>query len=428
MFFSPPMNQSRQRGADRKLTPEEAAANLSVGVVLHDNRNTLQEGWAFRVGQPPFRVRGLVDLPNDSLWISSGEFGDFQKLQGAQFHHVRRSDFLGLKISDLATDLGLRIDGGYAQEGGKRLVNFVQEAVRMVVKAYGITDTTRQLQQDRLVAAIAKLLPPPPPAREMFTARLASAYQSLSIRRVGYIDNSVPLKLRFSRLYYAQWLLSNPVPDNGWSHIFSSQGFDHDKVMSGEFPPTLIHGQLEFDKVSVETAELIAFGAGGQLRARSKRNWMTDVEYRWISRHARVHVQEYMVSTGLVPLPSACALPAILSDSESISHLVSSGILAYAHWQALVSPRWSKLSGVTEHDAIGTWLRAYDRAKCFEAALVLQQQGFHVSAYGNGAVHVQVDRGRLPELAETAGALGIAFPTWNALLQEFGYECPDDPH
>jgi hypothetical protein len=62
---------------------------------------------------------------------------------------------------------------------------------------------------------------------------------------------------------------------------------------------------------------------------------------------------------------------------------------------------------------------------CFQAAFVLQQKGFEVSGYGNGSVTVKADKDRLKELGEAASDLVMAFPRWNALLQEFGYASPD---
>jgi hypothetical protein len=421
-------NRTTARPAVHKPTPKQIAERLSVGIVLHDNQTAMAEGWAFRPGEKPVRVRGLYDLPNDSMWISSGDFNDFRKLGGAQFHHVRRTGYLGLKLTEIATDLGIRIDGGHALEGGNQIAEYVQASVRLAVETYKIEDPLRQLQEDTLVSTLTKLLPPPMPSREMFTAKLASAYQGWSSRYVSFMDNTALVRLRFSRLPYAQWLLSQQVPDNGWSHIFSNQGFDHEAVMAGTFAPTLIEAVVEFDQINSETAELIAYGAGGATKTRSKRAWMTDVEYRWISQHARVHVQTYLVSTALQPLPAAALLPDCLVEDEMLSMQPSVGLVSYCHWQSLLSSKWNKLTSRAEYDINATWLRAHDRAKCFEAAFLLQQKGFHVSGYGSGSIAVRAERSRIKELIEVAMDIGIAYPRHNALLEVFGYASPDDTY
>lgn len=422
-MFSKPSPTSRRELA-KKPSPEEMARNLNVGIVLHDNQNTMAEGWAIMVGRPSVRVRGLFDLPNDALWISSGDFNDFRKLGGAQFHHVRRTGYLGLKLAEIAKDFGIRIDGGHAKDGGEKIVGFVQETVRLAVELYRLDNPLRQLQEDTLVSTIAKALPPAPPSTEVMTAKLSSAYQSWSSKFVPFMDNTVSIRLRFARVPYAHWLLSNEVPDSGWSHVLSNNGFDGEAVMRGDFPPTLIEAVLEFDSVDPVVAELIAYGVGGQANQRSKRSWMTDVEYRWVSTFARVHVQSYFMAVNLMPLPASYQLPDLIGSEAVLSQQASIGLLSYMHWQALVASKYSRITGRSEHDLYGTWIRAHDRAKCFEAAYVLQQRGFNVSGYGNGSVLVRADRGKIEELADAAMDLDLVYPNWNGLLKEFGYEGP----
>ncbi|OEZ56333.1 hypothetical protein JAB5_58020 [Janthinobacterium sp. HH103] len=420
----------RQRSAalaEPKPTPREVAEKLMVGIVLHDNRNTLAEGWAFLPGRAPFRVRGLYDLPNDAMWVSSGDFQDFRKLGQAQMHHVRRTGYLGLKLSEIAIDFGIRIDGHHALKGGQALAVYVQHAVRMAVEVYGLDDPMRNLQDDTLVATISKVLPPAPPSKDMLLQKLTAAYQSWSSRYTPFMDNSVRVRLRFNRMQYAEWLLSNPVPDAGWSHALSDLGFDHDAVMAGTFPPTLVQAVVEFDGVPAELAALIAYGIGAT-RQRAKRTWMTDVEYRWMSKYARVHVKSYLVSAACLPLPTGCQLPPMLAQDRLVKALPASGLVSYMHCQALMSAKYSRVTNSNEYDVHGTWLRAHDRAICFEGAQRLQDAGFQVSGYGNGSVIVNVDREKLVALEQAAVAMDFTMPRWNALLQEFGYVSPDHSH
>jgi hypothetical protein len=426
-MFEPNVRHRSAALAEPKPTPREVAEKLMVGIVLHDNRNTLAEGWAFLPHREPFRVRGLFDLPNDAMWISSGDFQDFRKLGQAQLHHVRRTGYLGLKLSEIAQDFGIRIDGHHALEGGKALVIYVQHAVRMAVEVYNLDDPTRNLQDDTLVATIGKALPPAAPSKDMLLQKLAAAYQSWSSNYTPFMDNSVRVRLRFNRMPYAEWLLSNPVPDAGWSHALSDVGFDHDAVMAGTFPPTLIQAVVEFDGVPAEVAALIAYGIGAS-RQRAKRTWMTDVEYRWVSQHARVHVKSYLVSSTCQSLPTGCQLPQGLAQDRLIKALPASGIVSYIHCQALMSAKFSRVSGQNEYDVHSTWLRAHDRAVCFEAAYRLQQAGFRVSGYGNGSVIVNVDKDNLVGLENAAITMDFTMPRFNALLQEFGYVSPDHSH
>jgi hypothetical protein len=111
-----------------------------------------------------------------------------------------------------------------------------------------------------------------------------------------------------------------------------------------------------------------------------------------------------------------------------IKALPATGIVSYIHCQALMAAKYSRVTNDQEYDVHATWLRAHDRAICFEAALRMQQAGFQVSGYGNGSVMVHVDREKLVELEQAAMANDFTMPRWNALLQEFGYVSPDHSH
>lgn len=416
-------NTSAQRkDAPKKPSSAEIARNLNVGIVLHDNSNRLAEGWACIHGKEPQRVRGLFDLPNDTLWISNGDFQDFKKLGGTQFHHVRRTGYLGLKLAELARDLGIRIDGGHAKEGGEKLAYFVQGAVRLAVEIYNLDNPLKQLQEDTLVATIGKVLPSVTPSPENLSQIFSSAYQAWSSKYVGFMDDTANVRLRFNRVAYADFILSQKVPDTGWSRIYSGDGFNHDLVKEGKFVPTLIEAVVEFDSMDADTAMLVAYGVGpGSVNQRSKRAWMTDVEYRWISDFARVHVQSYFMAVDFIELPSACRLPERLYDDSTQLLGVNTGLVASMHWQSLASAKYSRLTSRSEYDVYSTWLRAHDRAMCFQAAYVLQQKGFAVNGYGSGSVMVSCPRSRFEDLLQAAEDLDMAYPIRDGLVKEFGY-------
>lgn len=410
-----------RKESTKKQSSAEIARNLTVGIVLHDNTNRLAEGWSFVSGKPPHRIRGLFDLPNDTLWISNGDFKEFMVLGGSQFHHVRRTDYLGLKLTDIAKDLGIRIDGGHAKEGGEKLVVFVQSAVRLAVELYNLDNPLRQLQEDTLVITIGKSLPSVQASPENLSTAFASAYQSWSTQKLHFMDDSATVRLRFNRVAYAEWLLSQKVPDVGWSRVYSSQGFDHDLVMAGEFAPTLIEAVIEFDSMNTDVVMLIAYGVGISANQRSKRTWMTDVEYCWISNFARIHVQSYLMAVDYVSLPSAYQLPDALFDDSTQQQAFNAGLVSYMHWQSIVANKLSRITGRKEYDHYATWLRAQDRAMCFSAAYCLQQKGFDILGYGNGSVLVRAGRARYKELATAAEELDMAYPIRDGLLKEFGY-------
>lgn len=404
---------------------KDIALGTSVGIVLHDNSNAMTEGWAFKPGVMPFRVRGIYELPNDTLWISSGEFKEFRRNNGDSQHNLRRNGFIGVRLSELAKDIGIRIDGGFAEEGGQILVPFVEEIVRKCIVLYHLDQPARQLQEDSLIRAVTKALPPSPPLKNYMTAALAGAYQSYSLQMLPFQDNSRTVTLRFSRMHYAQWLLSQKVPDSAWTVFTNVNLFNHEDVMAGNAKPMLIKGVVEFENCDAQIAALIAYGVSMNARTKNQRLWMTDVEYRWLSQFARIHVMEYMCSHSAVAIPESYQLPHLINDDKLLAHPISEGVISQIHWQSLAAAKYLRVTNTSEYDPLATWLRAYDRAKCFEAAHLLHSKGFSVLGYGNGSLTVRLTSERLDELIEVGLSFGIAHPSRASLYLEFGYANPE---
>lgn len=395
---------------------EEVAARTRVGLCLYDNPSAMQEAWAFLPGSEPFRVRDAIDLPNHVMWVSNAGFMDFHQ-RGQKSHHLRQNEYLSLNLKYICQDIGLRIDGAYAKEGGTILAPYIENVVKNAIVLYNLNDPMRQLQDDKLAQAISKVMPPPTPMKETLLQRLSSATQTWSSRSPMYVDNTTTVRMWFARQPYAQYLLSQQFPDSGWSFVPSDEKFSHKDIMSGNCVPHLMRVVLEFDTVNHEVAELIAFGATGS-KAKTRREWVTDVEYRWIAQFARIQVLEYCYSKAYEPLSAAHQLPAQMTEDVLLAHPVSLGILAHIHWQGLATPKYSRTMRRNEESLISVWLRAYDRAKCFEAAYVLQQYGFTIGGYGSGSVMVKAENPRLPELMEIGYKLGLVHPNYNGYFGE----------
>lgn len=416
---------NRERPAVKKRMSQtevdEIARNFRVGIFLQDNPNDAgSEGWAFERDREPQRIRTMADLSNLMMWITSCEIDAFNRGEGRKIHNVRKSDYLGLPLQQLAKDLGMRIDGGFAVQNGPRLLPHVERTVQLAISMYRMEEPGRQLQQDSLQKAIQRMVPDLPPVPETVGAlNLAAAYQSFSsIRSSVFFDNAVLINLRFSRVEYALWLLSNNFPDQGWTHITHNVEAELG-ALGDDTRPFLVEGTVELDRVATGVGELIAFGVGPKKEV--QRRWMTDVEYRWITAFARVQAVSLIQCEQSVKLSSSFKLPDNMVLDPVMYQVVSFGVLAHAHWTALAAERWSMTLKRGEPDLIATWLSAYDRMKCFQAAYLLFERRFTVFGYGKGSVSVRVTRDRLPELRDIAESIGMAWPTWDAIFNEYGY-------
>jgi hypothetical protein len=143
-------------------------------------------------------------------------------------------------------------------------------------------------------------------------------------------------------------------------------------------------------------------------------------ELLWLSRHARVHVNSALICRASRALPDAARLPAALLQDPTFSLSISAGLVAESHVHALSSLTYNRVAKHQVATAWSVWLRALDRALCFDLAQKAFKAGFTPLNYGSGAVRVRVARPRLPELLDFALENGIAYPAFHPILQEHG--------
>jgi hypothetical protein len=121
-------------------------------------------------------------------------------------------------------------------------------------------------------------------------------------------------------------------------------------------------------------------------------------------------------------LPSKVRLPEILTSDPLFSLSISAGLVAEAHWRGLSSSvyKFNAAEGNRLISPWAVWLRASDRAFCFELALAAHRQGLHVTHYGNGSITVRVVRTELPQVLDFAMEHDIAHPTFRPIFEDNG--------
>lgn len=399
---------------DRKRAPK-------VGVALFDNAGEMSSGWACLSDEHPFRFGSVHELSNAAIWVTNLTWEEY-RLNASKLSHLRRVDFLRSSLPQIAADMGRRITGEFAKETAPILANVVQQAVLIAVSVYQWEEPISEIREDTLADDIKRTVAQAPKPKSHLRSSLSSAHQSYSSPAwpPSYEPDSFFVTLRFNRLSYARSLLSNPMPDEGWSLIPSSQPelLTLDCLLD-PCHPCLVEATVELGRIDPGLASLISFGATPNKRA-GIRKWISQPELAWLSRHTRVNISAALVCTSARSLPETAQFPALLSSDPLFELSISAGLIAECHWTALASPTYNKLSKSSDYSAWATWLRAVDRSMCFDLALKAHNSGFLVNGYGNGSAVIRATRDRLQDCLGFAEANAIAHPAFFPLFVEHG--------
>lgn len=401
--------------------PTEPGRMVKLGVALFDSDIEMSSGWACRSGEASFRFGSVHELNNDVVWVTNLKFDEF-RLQASKYSHLRRVDFLKTSLPQIAADIGIRMDGGNAEQAAGALAQIAQRAVQIAAKVYKWDEPIAFVREDTLCDDVKRSIAKAPLPKAHLKSSLLSAHQNYSSTSWSgtYEPDTVSVTMRFNRVRYARALLSNPVPDEAWTFFAPGGGCDLKigTLLNPELP-CLVEVGVEIGAIDPELAALIAFGATAG-RRNGLRKWVSQPELAWLSKHATVTVMSAFVSRGARPLPDTAMLSPVFSSDDLFEHSISAGLVAECHWASLAATSYNKQTKSMEASAWSTWIRAHDRAACFALAKRAQEAGLGVNGYGNGNIVVMVSRDRLQECLAFADANEIAHPSFYPFFQQHG--------
>lgn len=398
-----------------------SAALPKFGVALFDNPRDMSAGWACRADESPFKFNSVAELDNDTIWVTSLEWNEYQ-LRAQKLSHLRRVDYLRSSLTSIAADLGRRVSGAYARESSAVLSKVVRNAMMIAIHAYPWNSPTTDLTSDVLSDDIRRILPASRKAPTHLRASLVSALQPYSVPdwAPNFEPDSVTVTIRFNRLEYARKILATLVPDDSWTYISPQQA---SKIRIEDLldpsMPSLVEAAVELGDIDPEVSTLIAFGAQAQRRT-ALRKWISQPELAWLLRYTKVRVSSALLCKSAMPLPAAMQLPEKLFSDPLFSLSISAGLVAESHWYSMVSPVYNRAQKSNEISSTGVWLRAVDRMLSFQLALKAHKAQFRVNSYGNGSIVVRVRRDQLPALLAFAQDNEIAHPAFHPLFVEHG--------
>lgn len=399
------------------------------GVALFDESRS--SGWACLPGKndEPFRFRTPEDLKNDCVWICSAEGMDFTQSWG-RMHHMRPANYIS-KLTHIAADIGVRTEGqgrfgASAQRASKDLASLIHRSVVYAAQAYQWQEPMARLRQSVFADDLRVWLNdtcPPPPMRSDMRAAVESAHQSYSAPVYGYSTfepGNLTVTIRPNRLDYARRIMATPMPDGNWNYIDSSSaGGLREEDLKDPERPSLMMATVEFSGHDVEKAALCAYGAQISSKSRTLRTWLTQTEMAWLGQYAEIRVGAAFISEHRRLLPEKLLLPDAMLD-PLCSPSISVGMVAEAHWKALVTEVYKPALRKREVSMWGLWLRAADRAMSFDLARRVQDAGFTVLSYGNGQVVLNCKRDKLYDLMAFCMQNDVAHPNFRGILMENG--------
>lgn len=416
-----------------QVTPQRAAQNtiklapLPCGIVLFDHPDEVADATAYLPEVPAQRVRSPNDLRNDVLWVSNlSVFEDRVRCHP----NLRSGYYFRILLAEIAHDMGIQSshDAQMAPEDALKLSLYMTRTMTIAARAYG-WDVAElgplRVREPFLMGDIAKMLPSPPLAdpmiRDDLVCALTQAYQDSSEPdwpTVTTEADSVYVTLRYNRVNYVKALLEAPVPKGqGWTLIQDVQSSDATLNYCLNYP-TIVKATVEWDNTTSEMAALSAYGQSGKQR-NSMRMWISQPELVWLSRIARVTINQIWVDqSGYTRFSPGAKLPALFAAHPESCLSYSAGLVAYNHWQALASCVRNKRMKLDESTVWATWLRAMDRAQMFAIALKAHNAGFHVARYGAGSIKLRVTRARLMDLAKFKEDNGFMYPDISSLTQK----------
>jgi hypothetical protein len=414
--------------ADAEATTNQVAAP-TVGLCLYANaKEPAEGGWACVDGGIPFSIQKPADLPSNVLWITSADYSEFRIQGHRNVHNLRQPTYFRTDLKQMATDLGLEIDGANAAQSIVPLSQVVARIARVAHGAYKWR--TAPFSEDNLADSIKASMPPDiPPARHMVSALNAAFQRNSKALYNRYLQDSFSMTLRTNRMQHAQRVLNTPIPDDAWEelpgHVLPASNRERLQMVLDADRPVLAEVTVDVSDTDSNEANLTAFGS--QMGARMPlRRWMAHPELIWLSEFARINIHSIYISATYRPLSESMRLPAGLVDDPYMAMSYSAGIVAENHLQALSSSYWNAMTKQYEVTARGVWLRAVDRAESFLLARRVLAAGFDVFGYTMGSVTAKVRRIDLMQFGEFVLREGLITPSLDLIMKHYGDE--DDGH
>lgn len=222
--------------------------------------------------------------------------------------------------------------------------------------------------------------------------------------------------LAFPRVEHARRQWGTRFPAGAWREIAGWPHAREDRMawLRAQDMPLLVRAHIRAWRPGQEQPGILWLGLRGRRfpAAEMEPLWLTGEEAILLGTFADLDIDEGFVAQGWERL----AVPpgwAMGSDDPLVALSWSQALLADSAWRAAASPtRDPQRRRRAWFTGRSVWWRAADRARCFQAAWGLHQQGWAVLSFGQGQVTLLIDPDEdVARLADAIARAGLLMPS-----------------
>jgi len=362
-----------------------------AGVVLFNDRRTLNSAWCSIEGEAARKIAGARELSTAAVWLTNLDFNEFGNSGLHGSHRYRRENYLRSRLNSISTEIGTaqHSAGGDSQDVAHCAVRLSDlfSRVMKVSHRLGVPGfPPHQLRQgfhSTFWLPIRQPIPPEIEAAVRDSTELASLSERQqrpkAIGKTPMIDYAV----NFHRVEHARQMISMPLPSGRWRRL---PMMSIPQIVSHELP-LLIRAEVMASDAAA--GSILNFG-GNALKSRmatsgrasadaQPRGWMTLPEFIFLSRHAKLAVNEIYEAERYMSNPLR---PVIQNFGDCQSLSISFQLAAESLWTCPLVDASNRMA-ITPQSA---WLSAYDRMRCAEIAIEVAARDADVDilSYGYG--------------------------------------------
>lgn len=386
-----------------------------MGVVTFNNAADPTSGAACVAPRATTYFNRRSELASDVIWISDAP-------DSVNAQNFRATGYLRSTAAQIAGDLGVTLSDSV--DGLPKVAETIGRVRDIAAHVYPWMDFSNDWSHKSLAESIAKILPAHPESLSAMESPLRQAHQTYSsVPDSRYPDGTAQTiyTLRANRLRYARYICAQKIPSADWISIpdVSQRSYRLDDFLDPSVP-SLVEASVEFNTglSDAVTPALCAFGSARPMGRAPIRKWISQPELAWLSQHAQVHITSaFMNQGGPVELSERYGLPAAIASDPVFALSIAAGIVAESHWVGLSNLYSVRRAGnsatakwVDVASPMAVWLRAADRAYCFEMAKIVAERGFTVRGYGYGGVSFFGPKNEIGKIIDLAEELGTCHP------------------
>lgn len=403
---------------------KEEELDRKFGVVLFDNPEDPQSGWASVPGSRSRRVRSPAELSTDTIWWTNVNYDMFfRRTQIWRMPTMRHDKYLVVSPRDVIREWGhdpQQVDVSFVTDlcavAFDRIMRMSWMLLRDVNPKMRIADAFvgKTLRED-----LRSLLPELdyPQGEAAAVMRSGQAWAEFTATGAVGPRGGKWVVLRKPRLSYAMEMLQTPVPRAPFEYISRSEfrSLTDDKVQLIRTMKEPCIAEVGVSNMQQAVAPLYGFGNATDKGRKIPRSWVAYPEFKVLSRIADIDVKnawrgrEYWA---IVP-----AMPEVVKDFFGDKYTEwswTAGVIAETLWRSVVlGEDRSKVGGLREGEELaqtswpGLWIRAADKAAMFSVSLRLAELGYAVVSYGIGWVRCQVAEDEVAQLMKDGLTLGL---------------------